>query len=68
MQSNDSYKPAIEWNRRVSNLPDRSPVELDVQDGRAEHILSGPYRIGEGGKIEVVNGQLLFTGGAFRIS
>lgn len=64
MQSKDPYKPVIAWRGRLSNPPDREPVELDVQDGRAEYLLSGPYALGEGGKIQVVSGQVLFTGGS----
>jgi len=41
---------------------------VDVQDGRAEYLLSGPYSIGEGGRIEVVDGKLLFTGSNFKIN
>ncbi|CAI8810444.1 Phage tail protein [Pseudomonas chlororaphis] len=59
----DPYQSTIAWLRRLSNPPDREPVELDVQDGRAEYLLSGPYSLAEGGKIEVIKGQLLFTGG-----
>lgn len=58
----DPYQPVIAWRRRLSNPPDREPVEIDVQDGRAEYLLSGPYSLAEGGKIEVVNGQLLWSG------
>lgn len=59
----DSYYPTIAWRRSLSNPPCREPVELDVQDGRADYLLSGPYRLSEGGSIEVVGGQLLFAGG-----
>lgn len=65
---NDPFHPAIAWRRRLSNPPDRKPVELDVQDGRAEYLLSGPYNLAEGGKIEVINGQLLFTGSNSKFS
>lgn len=64
----DPYQPVIAWRRRLSNPPDREPVEVDVQDGRAEYILSGSYSIGEGGRIEVVDGKLLFTGSNFKIN
>lgn len=63
----DPYKSSIAWRRRLSNPPDRLPVEVDVQDGRAEYLLSGPYSLGEGGRIEVVDGKLLFTGSNFKI-
>lgn len=63
----DPYKSVIAWRRRLGNPPDRSPVGVDVQDGRAEYLLSGPYSIGEGGRIEVVDGKLLFTGSNFKI-
>ncbi|WP_262373414.1 MULTISPECIES: hypothetical protein [unclassified Pseudomonas] len=62
------YQPVIAWRRRLSSPPDRDPAELDVQDGRAEYLLSGPYNLSEGGKIEVVGGKLLFTGSSMRIS
>lgn len=68
MNSSDPFKAAIQWGRRCSNRPDRPPAEIDVQDGRAEYVLSGPYRLGEGGKVEVVNGQLLFAGGSQRVT
>ena len=64
----DPYRPVIAWRRRLSNPPGRDPVEVDVQDGRAEYLLSGPYSLAEGGKIEVINGKLLFTGGSFKIT
>lgn len=64
----DPYRPVIAWRRRLSNPPDREPVEVDVQDGRAEYILSGSYSIGEGGRVEVVDGKLLFTGSNFKIN
>ena len=64
----DPYQPVIAWRRRLSSPPDRDPVELDVQDGRAEYLLSGPYSLAEGGKIEVINGKLLFTGGSFKVT
>lgn len=64
----DPYRPVIAWRRRLSNPPDREPVEVDVQDGRAECILSGPYSLGEGGRIEVVDGKLLFAGSSFNVT
>ncbi|QPG62061.1 hypothetical protein HFV04_021400 [Pseudomonas sp. BIGb0427] len=64
----DPYRPVIAWRRRLSNPPSREPFEVDVQDGRAEYLLSGPYSIGEGGRIEVVDGKLLFTGSNFKIN
>jgi len=64
----DPYQPVIAWRRRLSIPPGRQPVEADVQDGRAEYLLSGPYSIGEGGRIEVVDGKLLFTGSNFKIN
>ncbi|WP_256659309.1 hypothetical protein [Pseudomonas sp. F16(2018)] len=60
----DPYKSAIAWRPRLNNPPDRDPIEVDVQDGRAEYLLSGPYSLGEGGRIEVVKGRLLFSGTA----
>jgi len=60
---NDPYQPTIAWRPRLSSQPDREPVELDVQDGRAEYLLSGPYRMTEGSKIEVVGGKLQWSGG-----
>lgn len=64
----DPYKSVIAWRRRLSSPPDRAPVEADVKDGRAEYLLSGPCSLGEGGKIEVLDGELLFTGGCFKIT
>ncbi|WP_139129453.1 hypothetical protein [Pseudomonas sp. AP42] len=57
----------IAWRREFPN-PARDPVEADVQDGRAEYLFSGPYSLAEGGKTEVINGQLLFAGSSSRIS
>lgn len=59
----DPYQPTITWRCRLSSPPDREPVELDVQDGRAEYLLSGPYRMAEGSRIEVVGGKVLWSGG-----
>jgi hypothetical protein len=68
MQSNGPFKPTIVWRARYNNRPDREPVEVDVQDGRAEYVLSGPYHFAEGSKIEVIHGQLLFTGSCAKVS
>lgn len=68
MQSNCPFKPIIVWRVRYNNPPDREPVDVDVQVGRAEYLISGPYHLGEGGKIEVIGGQLQFTGGSFVIT
>lgn len=59
----DPYQPVIAWRQGFAN-PKRKPVELDVQDGRAEYLLSGPYSMTEGSSIQVVNGQVLYSGGA----
>ena len=67
MTKSDPCVPKIAWRRGFTNL-DRVPVVLDVHDGRAEYLLSGPYRMAEGSKIEVIDGQLLFTGSSCRIS
>lgn len=67
MSQPDQFSPAIAW-RRVFTNPNREPVVVDVQDGRAEYLLSGPYRMAEGAKIEVIDGQLLFTGSSCKIS
>ena len=66
MQQNDPYEPAIVWRQALCGHPQREPVEVDVQDGRAEYVLSGPHRMTEGAKIEVIGGQILWTGGRFR--
>jgi len=68
MQKNDQFSPVISWRSMLGSKPNREPVEVDVQDGRAEYLLSGPYNLSEGGKIEVVGGRLLFTGGCLKIS
>ncbi|MNU01274.1 hypothetical protein D3C72_2446210 [compost metagenome] len=68
MDEADPYQTTIAWRRHLSNPPDRAPIEVDVQDGRAEYLLNGPYTLGEGGKIEVINGKLLFTGGSFKVT
>lgn len=63
VQKINPFEPAIAWRRGYANLPGREPTEMDVQDGRAEYLLTGPYRLAEGSKIEVVNGQVLWMGG-----
>ena len=68
MQRNDQYSPAIAWRSLLGSRSDREAVESDVRDGRAEYVLSGPYNLAEGGKIEVIEGQLLFTGSSCKIS
>lgn len=68
MQKIDEFSPAIAWRSMLGSRPNRDPVEVDVQDGRAEYLLSGPYHLSEGGKIEVVGGKLLFTGSRAKIS
>ena len=67
MSQPDQFSPAIAWRRGFTN-PNREPVVVDVQDGRAEYLLSGPYRMAEGAKIEIIDGQLLFTGSSCKIS
>lgn len=62
MQTTNPFEPAIAWRRGFAS-PKREPVALDVQDGRAEYLLTGPYRLAEGAKIEIVAGQVLWTGG-----
>lgn len=62
MQKSDHFSPVIAWRSMLVSKPNREAVEADVQDGRAEYLLSGPYNLSEGGKIEVVGGKLLFTG------
>lgn len=61
-------QPVIVWRSRLSAPPNRVPVEVDVQDGRAEYVLSCPYNLAEGSKIEVINGRLLFTGSSAKVS
>ena len=68
MQKSDQFSQVIAWRSMLGSKPNREPVEVDVQDGRAEYLLSGPYSLAEGGKIEVVDGQLLFTGSGCKIS
>lgn len=67
MSESDPYHPPIAWRRGFKG-PDREPVLIDIQDGRAEYLLSGPYRMAEGSKIEVLNGKLVWTGGRSRVS
>lgn len=67
MSQPDQFSPAIAWRRGFTN-PNREPVVVDVQDGRAEYVLSGPYRLTEGSKIEVVDGKVLWTGGRSRLN
>lgn len=62
MQNSDPYKPVIVWRRRFGSPPDRNPEAADVEQGNAEYLLSGPYRLSEGGRVEVIGGQLLWTG------
>ncbi len=68
MKNKDPYQPTIAWRQRLVHQPDRDPVEVDVHDGRAEYLLSGPYHMTEGSKIEVVDGKLLFTGSSSKVS
>lgn len=65
MSQPDPFSPTIAWRRGFTN-PSREPVEVDVQDRRAEYLLSGPYRMSEGSKIEIVDGKVLWTGGRFK--
>jgi hypothetical protein len=66
MKNKDPYEPIIAWRQGLEHQPDRSPVEVDVHDGRAEYLLSGPYRMTENSKIEVVDGKLRWSGGRSR--
>lgn len=66
MQKVDQFSPAIVWRSMLGNKPNREPIEVDVQDGRAEYVLSGPYRMAEGSKIEVIDGKVLWTGGRLK--
>lgn len=66
MQKNDPYHPVITWRNGLSNQPERDPVDVDVQEGRAEYVLSGPYRMTEGSKVEVVGGKVRWSGGRSR--
>ncbi|MDR7285680.1 hypothetical protein J2X84_004530 [Pseudomonas corrugata] len=67
MSQADPFTSTMVWRRDVAN-PKRDPAEADVQDGRAEYVLSGPYHMAEGSKVEVLDGQLLFTGSNRRVS
>ena len=62
MNQPDPFASTIAWRRGFED-PKRDPVEVDVQDGRAEYLLSGPYRMTEDSKIEVVGGKLQWSGG-----
>lgn len=57
------FEPEIVWRRGVDELPERAPLPVDVQDGRAEYLLSGPYHLAEGARIEVVDGKVRWTSG-----
>ena len=63
MQTTNPFEPTIAWRRGYANLTDREPTQTDVYDGRAEYLFTGPYRLAEGAKVEVVAGQVLWTGG-----
>lgn len=63
MSQPDQFSPIITWRRGFTN-PSREPVEVDVQDGRAEYLLSGPYRMSEGAKVEIVRGRVLCSSGS----
>ncbi|SDI39535.1 hypothetical protein [Pseudomonas abietaniphila] len=65
MSQPDPFAPVIAW-RRWRSHPEREPVEVDVQDGRAEYQLSGPYRMSEGSKIEVIGGKVVWSGSSSR--
>lgn len=63
MQKIDQFSPVIAWRSMLGNKPNREPVEVDVQDGRAEYLLSGPYRMTEGATIEVKEGRVIWSSG-----
>lgn len=63
----DPYQPVIAWRQGFAT-PEREPVEVDVQDGRAEYALSGPYRMAEGARIEIIGGKVLWSSGRSRPS
>lgn len=67
MSQSDPFFPTIAWRQGFTN-PEREPVEVDVQDGRAEYALSGPYRMAEGAKIEIIGGKVLWSSGRSRPS
>lgn len=54
MQKIDQFSPAIAWRSMLKNKPNREPAEVDVQDGRAEYLLSGPYNLSEGVKSKLL--------------
>jgi len=68
VQPADPYSPKIIWRRRIGDVPARDPIDVDVQDGRAECVLSGPYHLSEGASIEVRGGKVLFRSGKHRPS
>lgn len=63
MQQNDTKQPVIVWRSGLNGLPERSPVEVDVQDGRAEYFLGGPYHLAEGASIVIKSGKVLYRSG-----
>ncbi|KFF43650.1 hypothetical protein JH25_07645 [Pseudomonas sp. BRG-100] len=67
MNQSDPFFPIIAWRRGLTN-PRREPVEVDVQDGRAEYLLSGPYHLTEGASIEVKGGKVIYSSGKHKPS
>jgi hypothetical protein len=67
MTQPDPYAPPIAWKRGFGSS-ERNPVEADVQNGHAEYLLSGPYRMAEGAKVEIVGGKVIWSGGRSRPS
>lgn len=65
MNQPDPSSPSIAWRQGVVH-PDREPLEVDVQDGRAEYVFSGPHRMTEGAKIEIIGGKARYSSGRFR--
>ncbi|WP_439878855.1 hypothetical protein [Pseudomonas prosekii] len=63
MQQSDAYQPVIVWRSGLYGLPERAPVETDVQDGRAEYLLDGPYHLAEGASIMIKAGKVLYFSG-----
>lgn len=61
VSTGDPYSPTIIWRRNHAR-DDRDPVEVDVHDGRAEYLLSGPYRLAEGSSIQVTKGKVVWCG------
>lgn len=61
MSHPDPFAPTIAWRQGFAR-PDRDPIAVDVHDGRAEYTLSGPYRMTEGSKIEVIGGKVQWSG------